>query len=240
MVRIRYDGTTLLLTKMDNRLHWLDMSAEIPFFPNDDSGKHCFQAVFRMVLARHLPDRPFSMEDMLDLTGAKEGLATWPAKTLLELDSLGLEPVMIGSFNGQAFVERGVPYIREVMGDEVAAWQEKYSDIPAERARYATLYQKGVAVIEAVPTLNMLSDYLADGYMVQCGVNSKRLRGEEGYVGHSVLVLAANSQEVVLHNPGPLAEPYQHVTAERFEAAWAYPTEASKGLIAVRAKAAGA
>jgi hypothetical protein len=182
------------------------MSIEAPFFPNDASGKHCFQAVFRMILAQQLPDRQFSMQDMLNLTGAKEGLATWPAKTLLELDNLGLESVMIGSFNGQAFAERGVPYIREVMGDEVADWQEKYSDIPEERARYAELYQKGIPVIEAVPTLDTVSEYLGNGYLVQCGVNSKRLRGEDGYVGHSVLVLAVSNQEVVLHNPGPPAE----------------------------------
>jgi hypothetical protein len=213
------------------------MSIEAPFFPNDETGKHCFQAVFRMILAAQISERQFSMQDMLELTGAKEGRATWPAKTLLELGDLGLESVMIGSFNGKAFAERGVSYIRELMGDEVADWQEKYSDIPQERARYAELYRRGVPVIEAVPTLATIREYLSDGYLVQCGVNSKRLRNELGYVGHSVLVLTTSDDEVVLHNPGPPAEPYQHVPAETFEAAWAYPSETSKGLIAVRPQA---
>lgn len=210
------------------------MTAEVPFFPNDESEQHCFQAVFRMILTQQLPDRHFSMQDMLDLTGAKPGMATWPTKTLLELSSLGLESVMVGSFNAQTFVERGIPYIRELMGDKVADWQEAHSDIPLEQARYAELHKKGIPVIEAVPTLRTIRDYLGQQYQVQCSINSKRLRGEEGYVGHSVLVLAATDREVVLHNPGPPAKPYQHVSAGTFEAAWAYPSEASKGLIAVR------
>lgn len=187
-----------------------------------------------MILGTFLPDHQFSMDDMLALTGAKEGLATWPAKTLLELNGLGLEAVMLGSFDGKAFAERGVPYIREVMGDEVADWQERYSDIPQERERYAELYRRGIPVIDTIPTIDTVRDYLEKGYMVQCGVNSKRLRNEAGYVGHSVLVLAIEGSEVVLHNPGPPAEAYQHVDSDTFEEAWAYPTAASKGLIAVR------
>lgn len=190
-----------------------------------------------MILSKLLPERQFSMADLIKLSDVVDGNATWPSRLLIELDQLGLEIHMIEGFDAQRFIDEGEHYLKDAFGEETAAWQIQHSDIEKERRDYRELLASDVEVVNRVPTLDDIKKYLADGYMVKAVVNSKKLAGKDGYVGHAVLVLAIQGNEVVLHNPGLPPIPNQRVSIDVFEAAWSSPNEEAREIVAVRLRA---
>lgn len=174
------------------------------------------------------------MQDLIELSDVVEGKATWPSRLLIELDKLGLEVHMIEGFDAHDFIDRGEKYLYDAFGTETADWQVAHSDIEKERRDYKELMASDVDVKNAIPTMNDITRYLNDGYMVRCTVNSRKLTGKVGYVGHSVLVLSVSDDEVILHNPGLPPVPHQHVSMDTFEPAWADPNDQAKEMIAVR------
>jgi hypothetical protein len=192
-----------------------------------------------MILSKLLPKKRFTMQDLIELSDVGKGEATWPSRLLIELDKMGLEIHMIEGFDGNDFVHRGEKYLYEAFGTETADWQVTHSNIEKEQQDYKELLTKSDVIVKnAIPTMDDVKRYLNDGYMVRCTVNSRKLAAEDGYVGHSVLVLSVSDNEVILHNPGLPPVPYQHVSLDIFESAWADPNEQAKEMIAVRLKTA--
>jgi hypothetical protein len=209
---------------------------DVPFYPNDETNKHCFQATIHMVLGYFMPEHDFTMNELVRLSGSVDGMATWPSRMLLELDGMGFDIVMVEGFDGRDFIKRGAEYLRDTFGGDTAEWQIANSDIEKERSDYQQLYDRGIDLEKRIPDLEDIRRYMSDGYLVKCTVNSRRLGGMNGYVGHSVLVLSVSDDGVELHNPGLPACPNQKVSSETFNAAWAYPNDSAKSLIAVRPK----
>lgn len=209
---------------------------QIPFYPNDKTNMHCFQASVQMILGYFMPERTFTLDELVKLSGSVEGMSTWPARMLIELDKMGLDIVMVEGFDGKDFIERGPEYLREVYAGETAEWQIENGDIDKERADYQELYDHGISVQQRIPTIGDIQKYMSDGYLVKVTLNSRRLKGLDGYLGHSVIVVSVDDESVILHNPGLPPTPNQKVTRKIFEAAWAYPNEGAKELIAMRLK----
>jgi len=209
---------------------------DVQFYPNDQTNLHCVQATFRMILSKLLPDRQFSMEDLIKISAVVDGKATWPSRMLVELDNLGLDVVMVEGFNAQRFINEGADYLRDEFGAETAAWQIEHSNIEKERRDYEELLVSDVKVENRIPKMDDIKNYLDNGYMVKATVNSKKLAGKDGYTGHSVLVLAIDGDEVTLHNPGLPPIPNQHVSLGTFEASWSSPNDQAREIIAVRLK----
>ena len=209
---------------------------DVQFYGNDDTNLHCVQATFCMILSKLLPKKQFTMQELVKLSDVGEGEATWPSRLLIELDKLGLEVHMIEGFDGNDFIDRGEKYLCDTFGAETADWQVAHSNIEKEQRDYKELLASDVIVKNIIPTMNDIRRYLNDGYMVRCTVNSRKLAGDDGYVGHSVLVLSVSDDEVILHNPGLPPVPYQHVDLGTFESAWADPNDQAKEMIAVRMK----
>ncbi len=189
-----------------------------------------------MMLGYFMPERELSLDDLVKLSGSVEGMSTWPSRMLIELDKLGLDVVMVEGFDGEEFAKRGAEYLRDTFGGATADWQIANSDIAKEQADYQELFDRKINVQKRIPTLEDVKSYLSQGYLVKCTVNSRRLSGLDGYVGHSVVVLSVDDGGVVLHNPGPPPVPNQHVDTETFNAAWAYPNENAKEFIAIKPK----
>ena len=65
-------------------------------------------------------------------------------------------------------------------------------------------------------------------------VNAAVLNGEQGYVGHFVVVTGFTDRELILHDPGLPPQPERVVDFKTFEAAWAYPNQEAKDIYAFR------
>jgi hypothetical protein len=207
---------------------------DIIYYSNDSSNLHCFPATFAMMLSKLMPEKNIDLAEAIRLCDTAPGMAVWPSRMLVELKQMGLDVVMIEGFNAQAFIEDGAKYLKREFGKDVSDWQIAHSNIPKEQKDYKAAIDAGIDIKNTIPTKRDMESLLAQGWLVQCVVNSRRLANKEGYVGHSVLVLEVSEQHVLLHNPGLPPKPYQEVSAEDFEAAWAYPNDKAKSLIALK------
>lgn len=209
------------------------LEREVSFYSNTPDNTHCFQAALRMVMGYFWPDREYSWEELDSITAKVEGLWTWPMAGLLWLQERGFEISVVETFDYKAFIERGGQYLIEEYGEEYGNAQIEHSDIEQER-RLATEFIEKVAVEKRTPTLEDIKDFLSKGYLVICNVNSRVLKEEPGYVGHSVLVIGFNDNRFYLHDPGVPAFENRAVEFSVFERAWAYPNDKAKNITAFR------
>lgn len=208
---------------------------KVPFFANTDDDMHCFEASLKSVLKYFFPDKDYSFQELERITDKRPGLATWPHHALMKLDKLGLKSVNIEEFDAADFIQNGEDYLRREFGDETADWETKNSDLPYEQKTYVE-YIKNFDYENRVPSIKDIQKYLKVGALVQCPINSKKLNGLPGYAGHSVLVYDIDATRVYLHDPGLPPYESRRVSHDNFEAAWAYPDEKAKGMIAFMKK----
>jgi hypothetical protein len=64
--------------------------------------------------------------------------------------------------------------------------------------------------------------------------NTNGYNGQQGYIGHFVLLIDADQKHVRLHDPGLPPAANKKVKITDFERAWAYPDSKAKSLTAVR------
>lgn len=190
----------------------------------------------RMMLGYFLPDREFTWEELEKLSAKIEGKATWPQQMAINLHDMGFDVTMVEGFDGRAFIRDGADYLHRAFGKDIAEWQIANSDLPQEQKLYQAAYDRGVDIQKAIPTLADMQSYIKKGYLVAANVNSPRLRGKEGYVGHFVVILSIDDTELVLHDPGLPARPNVRVPIETFQAAWADPDDNAKNFIAIKPK----
>ncbi len=70
--------------------------------------------------------------------------------------------------------------------------------------------------------------------MVICNVNANQLNQKAGYVGHFVLVVGFDDDELIFHDPGKPPRPFRKVNSTDFELAWGGPKGQMKNLVAIR------
>lgn len=209
------------------------ISGPVPAFFENPDRSHCFQAVLRSVLRQAFPDRDYTWEELDRLTGKRPGLWTWPTTGLLRLREMGLEVVIRESFDYRAFADRGEEYLAEHTGADVAREQAAHSDLPYEREAARRFLERGVPE-NGLPGFEDLEALLRQGYSIVCNVNRAPLMGRPGYSGHFVLVYALDESSVLLHDPGPPGQPARRLPRDLFMAAWAFPDERAKNLMAFR------
>ncbi len=207
---------------------------KVPFYPNDETEMHCFQASMQMILGYFMPEREFTIDELVKISGSVPGMSTWPSRMLIELDKMGFDVVMIEGFDGHNFIARGADYLRDAFGGATAEWQIANGDIPKEQRDYVELFETKADIQTRIPTMDDVKRYIDDGYLVACNINSRKLKGLGGYVGHRVVILGVGGSDIELHNPGPPPLPNQKVSHADFEAAWASPNDDAKEMIAIR------
>jgi len=207
----------------------------VPFYGNTDDNTHCFQASIKSVAKYFWPDREFTWEELETITGKEPGKWTWSLAGINWLKQQGLDVVTIDPFDFERFSVEGADYLRADYGEELAQAQTEHSDLPKEMKRASELIDS-VNIEKRIPSISDIRNLLDSGYLVQAAVNSKILKGEDGYSGHSILVIGYDDENLILHNPGLPPVENQEVPADLFEQAWAYPNEKSKNILAVRAK----
>ncbi len=129
--------------------------------------------------------------------------------------------------------DSGSEYLTEFYGSEVAAKQVEMSDIAKEQQDAQEMLQR-VQYEMRVPDLLDMKKLLAEGYLIGCNVNSKKLNNQSGYAGHSILVYDLDEKYVYLHDPGLPPRPNRKVERDLFNQAWAYPGSNSKNLTAFK------
>ncbi|MDO8498142.1 MAG: C39 family peptidase [bacterium] len=208
---------------------------QVPFFANTPDDSHCFQAAIQMVLKYFLPDKDYTIEELDKMTAKKEGLWTWPTQGLISLLKMGFEVVSMDAIDMQAFIDRGVEYIKENYGEEVAQQMDLHSDIRQGQQQYKE-YLKFNVHKKTVPTTDDIKSFIDQGYLVIANINSQILGGKSGYTGHFVVIFDHDENNLILHDPGLPPIPNRFIPYTLFKKAWEYPIPDAANLMAVKLK----
>ncbi len=209
-------------------------SVIVPFYSNTVDDTHCFQAAMRMVLKYFLPGQDFSWRELDRMSAKLDGKPTWPARMLINLHNMGFDIAIAQGEDVKAFIKEGGDYLKRVVGEEKAAWEIANSDIPREQKICQELLDSGVLVENRLPNVEDIRHFLDKGYLVKCTINSRVLRGREGYVGHAVVIYNVDSINITMHDPGLPASKACTLSHRDFLAAWASPDATSKNLTAIK------
>jgi hypothetical protein len=205
---------------------------KVPFYSNTEDNTHCFQASIRSMAKFFWPEREYTWEELEVITGKEPGKWTWSLAGINWLKQQGLDVVTIDPFDFERFSVEGGDYLNYEFGEEIAKAQIEHCDIAKEMKRAAELVGK-VEIEKRIPKIEDIIHLLDSGYIVQAAVNSKTLKGEDGYSGHSVLVIGYDGDDFIIHDPGLPPREAVKVPTGLFEKAWAYPNEKSKNILAV-------
>ncbi|HSH55289.1 MAG TPA: C39 family peptidase [Candidatus Limnocylindrales bacterium] len=209
------------------------MDTHVPFISNTPDDKHCLQAAYAMVRQFFEPELELDWDDWSEITGYLPGKGTWSMAGLMWFKDHGYDVVHIGTFDYEAFAERGDQYLLEALGEEVGKWKLQYMDLKLEQARAVRFLQSKIW-INREATIDDIKNYLQEGYLVKCLVNLNALNNKPGYLGHAVIVKGYTDTDIILHDPGLPAFPDRHVDMEHFVRAWIDPEAKSEKMDAIR------
>lgn len=209
------------------------MDHAVPFYANSPDNLHCVQSSYMMILRYFRPDKAYTFEELDALTGKDKHGGTWAAQGHIWLVSQGYDVEYWTLLDWRQFVSDGYEYLRRQFGEEIADWQVRYGDIPLEQRRADEALEKVTTKVRE-PKISDIVGFLDKGYLIKCTVNSSKLNGKAGYVGHVIVVKGYADGALIIHDPGLPPLENRKVAFDDFEAAWAYPNAAAKEMTAIR------
>lgn len=204
------------------------------FIANLDDDNHCLQASYIM-LVEAITGVRLTMDDADAASGFAEGVPTWPFQMFLSLADLGLGVVDYELFDAVTFADDAYAALYQQTHDDAITREMLSSlNVPLEQARVKKcLTSPAVKFVQARPSLDDISLVHELGGLVVCNVNSKALKGEDGYLGHMVVVDEVTPDTVVLQDPGLPPVANLRVTRARFNSGWLYPSDDMANIIGV-------
>jgi 23S rRNA pseudouridine1911/1915/1917 synthase len=173
---------------------------KVPFYQNDSDNMQCMIAVYRMIVD-HFLHKQMSDAEMRKFVGYQPGIAAWSLRPLTQFVRMGFDVRMIEPFDYARYAAEGQDYLKTAMPPEQLQWQLEHSNI-LQMQQYIPEFLQMVQHERRSPTLTDIDDMLAQGYLVNVMLNSKRLNQQEGYTAHSVLVLRKDGDNYIIHDPG--------------------------------------
>lgn len=213
----------------------MSVDFSVPFYSNTIDDTHCWQAAIKMVLKYFEPAKEFNWEELDVLTDKKPNLWSWPSAGLLHLSNIGYEIKIIEAFDYKRFSQEGSKYIYSEFGNEVGRSQEEHADIQQGMSLAGNLIKKGLCTNQ-IPQIKDILNFLDNGYIVICNINSAKLNNKDGYVGHFVVVKGYKDTQIILHDPGLPPLENRLIDFNSFQLAWAFPNDTAKNIKAVKLK----
>lgn len=203
---------------------------EPKFYANLDGDTHCAQASIMMIFSILFPERSFSFEQLDRATNKYSGFSTWQTHELFYYEKLGINFKYYDTFDMKNFGERGLEYIAEKYGDEVAEYnRENTKDINLEKKLCLEIANKRWFFKRKNIGLGLVKKLLDQGYYLMLSLNSKALNNQPGWVGHKVVCYGYDECGVIIHDPGLPPHPARYVAFDLFKKAWG-----DKAIIAIK------
>lgn len=211
-----------------------DMVKINTFVANEPDDNHCLQACITMAINAFTGRTP-SLAEVDSATGYVPGRLTWPFGGYLYLAAAGIRMHLVEDFDYELFARN--PREALITQTEDSSLVDEIlngSDIESEVKRAnACLEHKLISLTNRQPTFEDIAGCVDDGGLVLCNVNARVLAGEDGWLGHFVLIDArTGSDQIRIQNPGLPAEQDRWISWTEFEAAWCSPTpDAASALL---------
>lgn len=161
-----------------------------------------------------------------EVTGYRPGNPTWPFAGMLSLADAGARVRYIEDVDYRSFCADPHAALLEQFGDPAIVESIlAVTDLALESKRIERLYSHpNFAFDRRIPSLDEVIAEANAGGAVICNVNSRVLKGEQGYTGHFVVVTEMRDGQLVLQNPGQPPSRDQLVSPSTFRKAWAEPS----------------
>lgn len=179
---------------------------DIPFYPSFATkafpeGEHCVVMSLKMILAVLMPERKFTLKELENIAHKSPEGGAFATHYLIWLADQGFEIKRWDTHDWKAFEQEGIEYIRRTIGDEAAEYTAKTADIPYEQSVVDEFLSK-VTLIRQKPTMEIAEQAFREGWTLRAPVNSRILNRREGYMGHSVVIIGFEGDDVIFHDPG--------------------------------------
>ena len=197
------------------------MKYDVPFISNP--GDECVPATIGMIIKFFEPESNVSSEELKNMCGYVKGMGSWQTKHILEMTRRGYQTKWTEDFAWHEFIDNPEAYLRKLISDpEALEYQLSKTDLPLEASRMQQYLDSGYTFEQRRGSKDEIKQFLNGGWLVRLEVNACPLRPEEGYVGHSILVIGYDKTGFILHNPdGPEHNMQnQHVSWDLLDQAW--------------------
>jgi len=167
---------------------------------------------------KHFLDKEYSLDELDKLTGRKDGFFTWTSQIVPVLYDLGLNVKYYSRTALDPFLE-GENYIRKHYSDS-AEKILKVTDMPIfidsiKKLKKYNLFEKKILPFENI------EKNLLNGYIPMVVINHKTIKGEDGWLGHFVVITGFDKENIFYHESGPFEPtPNKKVSKEMFIKAW--------------------
>ena len=222
------------------------MTADIPPYFGNPDGKKCQQCVYKSMLEHFNPSKEYTWDELDYICGAEPGKWSWTFKPLVELDKLGFEVIFHEIFDLEKFVADHEGYLNELYGAAQAKASIENSNMVKAISDAKEILEKSDRInwSQEPFSVEMVRNYLSNGYLLNIWVNPKKLEGEEGTGGHFVLAYDINDTHITIHDSGGVrdGEPYKQFAERKveinhfMEATKMKPEDEPATLMAVRPK----
>lgn len=172
----------------------------IPFYANREDDQSCMLSCLRSAL-EYFEKRPYSWEELEQLTGWQSGKAAWTVKAWTDLAEQGFDIQMIENFNYREYASEGKEYLQTFLKPEELEWQLKNTNL-LEITPLLPKFLTTVNHIQKSPERGDIDRLLGEGYLVTVQLNSRVLNDRPGYVAHMILVLQQDGEDYIAHDPG--------------------------------------
>lgn len=133
-------------------------------------------------------------------------MATWERKTAIEMVKRDYDVRYYVSFDYGFFADDPKACLEKFFSPERLQWSLRLMDVRAEagfsRQMLSYIEDKKIDHIARPATLEDIKELLSEGFLVNQWVNSFKLYGREGMLGHAVLLVDMTEDSFVFHDPG--------------------------------------
>jgi len=157
--------------------------------------------------------KPYSWEEMEELTGFQAGKAAWTVKIWAYLATHGFDIHMIEGFDYKKYREQGKQYLTTFFKPEELQWQLENTNLLKIKP-LLSVFLENVRQEVRSPQLADIDAMLADGYLVTVQLNSRLLNSQDGYIAHMILVYDKEGSEYIAHDPGLPSQAGRHIPAD--------------------------
>lgn len=208
-----------------------------PFIANPD-GHRCLQCTLLMALRALKADQGWTLDDVDVATYRRPGEGTWTHAAYLALAARPqVEALAIDPFDYERFAQDPLLTVLDTFPRAVAETLANGFDLVAAAAlAHRLIEERPIPLEQRSPTLEDVRRLIDADWLVIANVNAAALAGDEGVVGHSLLLFSRSDAGLIAHDPGSGSggQPDRCIDETTFEGAWSFMGEHQRELLAVR------
>ena len=190
---------------------------KIPYVKQPDHNS-CALASYTMVAKHFFPKVTF--DQLARVSDWQKGYVIWAFKFWLWIMNKGIKVTEYDTLDYESWANQGIEGLKKSVSEkEFNFYTENTRDIISySQDIKMILKHQNFTLLNEKPTFEILEEAIKDSRVCEVVLDSRTLRGREGFSLHRVVVLDIKDNEVIFHDPAFAA--YTRADKETFVNAW--------------------